>query len=233
MTAAPKNAKNKNTGKKSTPEKMPRPNRVVLIGGGVLVVALVLGGFWWSSYSQTPAYSIARLSKATQGRDWNGVQKYLDVNAVVGQIAKVDARKMAESQMTTSAVGSTYSATSTAGPKGASSVVTRTVTATMVAGAVNAISDFMALGLQQAEMQAFQKSVQDGSWKETDTIAVYFTGTKPKSVTYDGGDAIVTVGVQDVTTGPFDVRMRMTRSGKQWKVVSIENVADLPSFAQR
>ena len=59
-------------------------------GGGIalaivlLLIAGLVAGLWW--YSTTPRFALTRLAQSAQGGDWEGVRRYMEVDAVADDI---------------------------------------------------------------------------------------------------------------------------------------------------
>lgn len=81
-----------------------RRSPLILAVAAVLVVAIVGGAaWWWVSFTRSPAYSLGRLAAAVQQNNWDGVQKYVDVDSVIGQA--VDAAVSKSLEKDTSGLG--------------------------------------------------------------------------------------------------------------------------------
>lgn len=74
----------------------PRSNLPLLIVL-VVVIALIAGaGLWWRNFTTSPSYSLGQLAKAVQDKDWDGVQKYVDTDAIIDQAMDVLASQAPE-----------------------------------------------------------------------------------------------------------------------------------------
>lgn len=67
-----------------------RLRTILLVSLIVVLALLVVGGLRWVQYVRSPQYSVEQLARAATAKDWEGVQKYVDVDAVVGD--QVDKR---------------------------------------------------------------------------------------------------------------------------------------------
>lgn len=171
---------------------------VVLLG--VLLVGGIAGGIWWINFWRSPAYSLGQLANAVQHKNWEGVQKYVDVDSVMGTAVDAAMRKALEQD--TSGFGA------------------------LAAG----LAQTMKPALIQQAKEGFKKSVEEGSSSATDTASFsdYFSAKRIKSTTYVGEEAIVTVAVPGESGKEFDLQLRMKRNGNYWRVIAIDNILDLP-----
>jgi hypothetical protein len=179
-------------------------SRTALVVALILLLALVLGaGIWWLNYTRSPTYSLGQLAQAVQDRDWVGVQKYVDVQAVVGQA--VDAAVSKSLNGDTSGIGS------------------------LATGLAQSAKPTL---VQQAT-ELLRKSVETRATSSGDgvgSLVGFFAANQVKSVTYvSDGEALVTVAVP-YSGQVFDLRLRMKRTGDHWRVTGIENILDLPAL---
>lgn len=176
---------------------------VALMVAGVLLIAVV-GGLVWMNYTRSPAYSLGLLASAAQNRDWDSVQKYVDVEAIVGKA--VDAALGKTLKEDTSGLGAL--------------------------GAELAQSTKPAL-VQQAK-EVLRQSIERGagailpnrSW-----LVSSFVVKQVRSVTYIGDEALVTVEVPLKPGAPFELKLKMKRVDDFWRVVAIENILDFPGVS--
>jgi hypothetical protein len=184
----------------------PAKSKTSLIVAVVVLVAILAGaGLWWLDYTRSPAYSIGQLAQAAQNRDWIGVQKYVDIEAVVGQV--VDAA------VSRSVKGDT---------SGLEPLLRQ------LAGSAKP-------ALVQRAKDALRQAIESGgSWSGYglgSPVGVY-AANQVKSVTYVGDEALVSVAVP-YGGKVFDVRLRMKRVDDHWRVTAIENVLDLSVLGLR
>jgi hypothetical protein len=188
----------------ATPPSRPAKSRTLLIIVALVLIALLVGaGLWWLDYTRSPAYSVGQLAQAVQDRDWVGVQRYVDVQAVVGQA--VDAAVSKSLNGDTSGIGS------------------------LVTGLAQSAKP--ALVKQATEL--LRSSVETRATSSVDgvgSLVGFFAANHVKSVTYlSDAEALVTVAVP-YSGQVFDLRLRMKRTGDHWHVTGIENILDLPAF---
>ena len=166
-----------------------------------MAVLLLLGGLLaWRSYTTSPGYSLGQLAVAVERNDWDGVQKYVDLDSLIGQIIDVAVSKTIETD--TSGFGA------------------------LAAGLAQSMKPTL---IQQAK-DSWRKSVESGSSSSGGTSGNFrpvFAAKRVKSVTRIGDEALVTVEVPSSGT-TYDVRLRMKRVDNFWRVTSIENLSDLP-----
>lgn len=176
-------------------------------GGCALVVALILllvavgGGLAWVNYTRSPTYSLGMLANAARNKDWDGVQKYVDVDAVVSQA--VDAAVGQRLTSDTSGFG----------------------------GLVAGLAQSMKPALIQQAKAAFKKSIESGqvSVGGLGGVASIFAGQRVKSVTFIGEEALVTVEVPQDAVAPFNLKLKMKRVDDFWRVTAVENILELPN----
>ncbi len=178
-----------------------RRSRLPFVVAAVVLAALLVGGgLWWRSFTRSPAYSLGQLAKAVDNKDWDGVQKYVDIEALVNQV--VDTALAQSIQDDDTGFGA------------------------LAAGFAQSLKPSL---VQQAK-EAFREGVeQDGGSSEGAPFAGYFSAKKVKSVTYIGDEALVTVEVPDDGGEDFELKLKMKRVDDFWRVVGIENIMDLPA----
>ena len=184
----------------STPHKSHAALIVTLALIAILLLAGIGAAVWWIDFTHSPAYSIGQLAEAVQRRDWDGVQKYVDIDSVVRQA--VDA------------------AVSTAVKQDTSGL------AALAAG----VAQFTKPALVAQTKQTLRTSVEQGqSTLTTDSISLvgFFAINQVKSVTYVGGDALATVELPLARGKPLELKLRMKRVGDHWRVIAIDNILEL------
>ena len=192
----------------ATATRPPRPakSKTPLVAALVLVALLLGAGLWWLNYTRSPAYSLGQLAQAVQDRNWVGVQKYVDVQAVVNQA--VDAAVSKPLSGDTSGIGS------------------------LVTGLAQSAKP----ALVQQATELLRTSVETRATSSSDgagALVQFFAANQIKSVTYvNDGEAVVTVAVP-YSGKVFDVRLRMKRVDDHWRVRGIENILDLPALWAR
>jgi hypothetical protein len=181
-----------------------RRSRAALIVTLALIAILLLAGIgaavWWIDFTHSPAYSIGQLAEAVQRRDWDGVQKYVDIDSVVRHA--VDAAVSKAVKQDTTGLGA------------------------LAAGIVKSTkADLVA----QAKLTLRQGVEQGQSTLATDSISSvgFFAINQVKSVTYVGDEALVTVEVPLARGKPLELKLRMKRVGDHWRVIAIDNILDL------
>jgi hypothetical protein len=180
--------------------RVPKRNVVLAVVAAVVLLAAAIGGVLWIEFTRSPAYSVARLGNAIQNKDWNGVQKYVDVDAVVGQAVDVAVSK---------AVGGDTGILGELGSQVASS------TKPVLAAEAKTL-------LKQGVEQGLGSVLPN-----QDVLVSSFVLTQVKSTTYVANEARVTVEVPLKTGAPFELKLRMRRVDDHWRVVAIENVGDV------
>lgn len=179
----------------------PEKSKTSLIVAVVVLVAILAGaGLWWLDYTRSPAYSLGQLAQAAQDRDWVGVQKYVDIEAVVGQVVDVDVSRSVKGD--TSGLGS------------------------LVTGLAQSAKPALVEQAKETLRQSIEASAATAGGA-AGSLAGFFIANQVKSVTYVGDEALVTVAVP-YSGKVFDVRLKMKRVDDHWRVTGIENVLDLP-----
>jgi Protein of unknown function (DUF2939) len=190
----------------ATPPSRPAKSRTPLIIAALVLIALLVGaGLWWLDYTRSPAYSIGQLAQAVQDRDWNGVQKYVDIDAVVGQVVDAAVGKSTEG-----------------GTSGLEPLLQQ------LAGSAKP-------ALVQRAKDALRQAIESGgSWSGygLGSLVGVCAANQVKSVDYIGDEALVAVAVP-YGGKVFDVRLRMKRVDDHWRVTAIENVLDLSVLGLR
>lgn len=163
-----------------------------------IAVALVLamaGGVGWMRYAATPQYSLAQLENAARGRDWAGVQKYIDFDAIASDlIAGVTAKVTAQDSSGSGALGA--------------SMAQR-----MKPAFVRQLKD------------GLKKSVEGGGTQQTGGLSGLLVAKEPKSVTFVGDKALVTVAVPSSGGGAQELKLTMKKVGDLWRIVALETSA--------
>jgi hypothetical protein len=185
----------------ATPPSRRAKSKTSLIVAALVLIAMLVGaGLWWLDYTRSPAYSLGQLAQAVQDRDWNGFQKYVDIEAVVGQV--VDAAVSGSVKGDTLGLGS------------------------LVTGLANTAKPALVQQAKETLRQSIEASAATAG-AAAGSLAGFFIANQVKSVTYVGDEALVTVAVP-YSGKVFDVRLKMKRVDDHWRVTGIENVLDLP-----
>jgi hypothetical protein len=67
-----------------------KPRRFLPLAAlAVVAVLAAVGALLWVDYTHTPQYSLGQMARAAQNKDWDGVQKYVDVDAVASAFVDV------------------------------------------------------------------------------------------------------------------------------------------------
>jgi hypothetical protein len=178
-----------------------------LIGIPVLAVlaaaAITVGGIAWLDFRYSPSYCLAQISIGVQERDWDRVDKYVDVDAVVA------------SAMDSAAAGLTQN-----DPPSYIKLTSNVAKAT---------SPYVAEKVEDA----LRKSVEHGPSSATEPAAGSLRDVlavmSVKNVTYDEKGALATVGVRNASGAPVNLAIRMQRGffTRHWRITAIENILDL------
>jgi len=188
------------TGAPVTATTRKRGGRTAAVAVILLLVAVGVG-VAWVSYTRSPTYSLGMMANAARSKDWDGVQKYVDVDAVVGHA--VDAALGQGLKSTTSGFG----------------------------GLVAGLAQSTKPALSQLAKASFKNSIESGQVSLGGLVGVasIFVGQRVKSVTFTGNEALVTVEVPQDAVAPFDLKLRMKRVDDFWRVTAIENILELPN----
>jgi len=177
-------------------------SRLPLLIAVVVAVAVLAGaGLWWRSFTRSPGYSLGQLAKAVQEKDWDGVQKYVDIDEVVDQLMGVAmSQALEEDDSGFGALG---------------------------AALFESMKPALAKEVKDSFQEAIENGVSDGD-SAPSSLAGFLAADKVKSITYIGDEALVTVEIPGDGDKSVDLRLRMKRVDDFWRVVAIENIEDLP-----
>jgi len=76
---------------------------------GVVAVVAVVGAVLWLNFTHSPEYSLAQMASAARSKNWDGVQKYMDVDAVTSNLVDVAVAKTLAQKRTGCARGGSCS----------------------------------------------------------------------------------------------------------------------------
>ncbi len=196
----------------------PVPGRLrrymVLVAALVLAVAIGVGAVVASArYKESPRYSLAQLTVAVTSKDWAGVERYMDVDAV--------ASNYMEALLTTAQGDAAAEATATLGREGVKDNDDGM-------GGGKAVADMNPVFLQRFR-DSLRKGVESGSFKsDAGGIASVLLGKRPKDVDYESADVTrVTVEVPAAAGDTQVITLRMERDGDLWRITAVENLDDL------
>lgn len=172
--------------------------RTVLWASLIVALALLVAGAAWTNYTRSPNYSLAQLARAVAVKDWNGVQKYVDVEAVVSQ--QVDAA-------TTETFGEDD---------------------TWYGAVAADLAEWAKPGLTHGAKDIFQAVVELGPDRPNATVdlAGLSTTMSITSVTREGDYALVTLEAPYGNERTINVKLGMKRVDNLWKVIAIEDIAE-------
>jgi len=164
----------------------------------VVLALLAVAGAAWINYT-SPRYSVGQLARAAADGDWDGVQKYVDVEAVVSH--RVDAATM----------GTFGGGDSWLGAVGAK------------------LAESAKPGLTQGASNLLRTGIEMGPDRPNAAVdlAGLFALKSVKSVTYAGDQALVTVAAPYGKERTIDVTLRMKRVDNFWRVIAVEDSAAL------
>jgi hypothetical protein len=184
--------------------------RLRLLVAAALLGVLLLAGLgvvaWWVSFTRSPAYSIEQLSTAMRHRDWDGFQKYVDVEAIAaGAFGALESEPAAQDSAETSVADTEY---------------------------VQMMGHGLADTVNEGIKYAFDKGPSSATLAGS-VFSTAITARDVKSVAYTGGEAAVVVEIPLAEGGSTDVKLRMKRVGDHWRVVAVENAAELVGGGKR
>ncbi|HEV2912071.1 MAG TPA: DUF2939 domain-containing protein [Pyrinomonadaceae bacterium] len=168
---------------------------IVAIALGVLLLGLLVGGyFWWQSYKTTPAYTLALLVDAAQRDDQAAFDQLVDTNKIVENFVP---------QVTEKALGRYASALTAPIRKQVEQQVPK-----LVPSVRQSVRD-------EVTKQVKEMSQRAGNWPFP-LVALgipYAVGIKE-----EGDAAHVDVNLRD-----RPVQLTMQRSGERWKIVAVKD----------
>jgi len=190
-----------------------KPRWMTLVAVLMAVVVVGIGAVLWMRYAQSPRRSLAGLSDAVQARDWDGVQRYVDVDGVASHFV--------DSALSTARGDDVSDAEDerAAGGDGAMSARPR-----KEKDAPSMKSVFVG-----KFREALRRSVEDATLSaDAGGVSSVLLGGKVKQVTYASkADASVTMAVPDGVGGTQEITLRMRWAEDHWRIVALENVGDL------
>jgi hypothetical protein len=137
---------------------------------------------------------------ADKSRDWARVQKYVDVDALLGQFIGAGVRQSINPQ----------------DPKASAYVA--------------ALAQGTKPSFVKVQKQSMRKRVESGPAAKATTKDFMWSildVKKVESVSYVGGKAHVKVAVSNGNGTTMDLTLTMERAGRSWRVVGIDNMVDL------
>lgn len=178
-----------------------RPRRWLLIAALVVVSAVTVAavsGLLRARDAGSPQYSLRQMASAVENKDWSGVERYVDVDAVASHF-----------------VGSMFAGQAAEG--------------TSAAGAMRpGLAPKMTATFTRQFRAAVQQAVEATAATANRGVAGRPFVLRAKSVTYLGqNEALVLVELPVAGGGAQDVKLRMKRVDDHWRVIAVEDVADL------
>lgn len=171
---------------------------VVLIGG-------VVAAFAWSNYTRSPQYSLKMLGKAVGDHDWDGFQRYVDVDAIANQ-----AFDAAMSQSTKETLEKDDSGFGALG-------------AALAQGIVQSLKPAFVEQVRTAIKTAIT-SEDDANTDGVGALPARVRTSTQVTVQREGDTAMVSLKSKDTTQA---LELRMKRVDDHWKVVAIVNIVEL------
>lgn len=183
----------------------PRRRRLgCLIALAIVIIVAIAGSLWWRNYLRSPQASLTRLAQAAQRGDWQGVDRYVDVKAVIGDV--VDAtieRALADSESELSQLGE------------------------LGQEFARQFADTMRPRLtEEIERQVRERveSTQPDTKRLAGTLTVV---NRPREVSIHGDGALVTVVLPyEGKRLPLELEMRRVDE-RTWEVVGLRNAGDV------
>lgn len=179
--------------------------RTVLWASLVVVLALLVAFAAWTNYTHSPNYSLAQLARAVADKDWKGVQKYVDVEAVVNQ--QVDTA-------TTETFGD--------GDSWHGAVAAK-------------VAEWAKPGLTHGAKDVLHAVVEMGPDRPNAAVdlAGLSATMSIKSVTRQGDHALVSLEAAYGNERAINVKLRMKRVDDYWRVIAIEDIAEAATRGRR
>lgn len=184
------------------------PDRTKRRGSGgialVIIMLLIVGlvaGLWW--YSTTPRFALTRLAQSAQGGDWEGVRRYMEVDAVADDIVDSAIEQ---------ALADRESQIGQLGLLGEG----------LAAGIAEAMKPQLAEEVR-AQMRE-QVEAQEGSARTW--FGAIVVGADPESLDVQNGEARAVV-VLPYRGQRVRLDLGMQRADGRWRVVTLNNAAEL------
>jgi len=183
-----------------------------------LLVVVAGAGAWFFGFTRSPAYSLGELAKAGQARDMDGVQKYLDIDAVIDQLLDI-------------AISKVLAESGEADPSAAGMIeMMKPMLAEQLKEEIRkSIEEGKGAGGSGTGLvtNLFALTGGPGGAQKAGPITNLFVLGKAKTTGRTGNEALLTIGIKDRKGKPLDLTLRMKRTGNHWQVIAIENAEEL------
>lgn len=192
------------------PKKTQRP-WLLLVALAVLALVAVVFGVLRAPRPESPEHALRQLSKAAENKDWGGVQKYMDVDAVATHYVDV---------ALSNALGDD-------GADGAGAMAGGNAMGASSGGV--GVGRTMKPVFVQRFRDSLKKRVEEGTLKaDAGGVASVLRGKKPKRVSYvSRKEASASVEVPAGAGGTREVTLRMEWADDHWRIVALENIGEL------
>ena len=175
-----------------------RRRRISWLVAGIAVALVLVGvsGALWVRYTETPQYSLTQLTGAARAKDWAGVQKYIDFEAVADNLI---------AGVTLNVNAGDGNGSGSAGAKMATGM--------------------KPVFLKQLK-DGMRESVASDEMKSTSGLFGVLSAKKPTIVKSVGGESLVTVQVAKDGGGVLELKLKMRRVGDYWRIIAFGSAAE-------
>jgi hypothetical protein len=180
-----------------------RGRSTLLVLGIVLLVLVVIGVLAWRQYTTSPRYALTQLALSAQSGDWEGVQTWMDVDAVSDDI--VDAaieQALADRESEIGQLG--------------------LLGEELAAGIAEAMRPRLAEEVREQMREQIQS--QDGDARRY--FGALYIGNNPEALEVSGDQARAVVELP-YRERQVELDLGLQRAGDAWRVVQLNNAAEL------
>lgn len=194
-------------------KRLPKP--LLLAAVALVALAVIAFALLQDRRTGTPEYSLGQMTEAVRSGDWDGVQKYMDIDAVAGSFVDATlANAMGEDSPDAlgggaGGMGGGGNAPGSSGP-----------------GLAETMKDVFVRQFREAVKRSVEARGKT-STGDPSTLLLIENPTSVESVSET--EVLATVQVRTDAAGTQDIAVRMIRAGDHWRIISLENFAELMS----
>ena len=161
------------------------------------------GGSWWKTYTDTPQYSLARMTVAVSNGDWEGFLEYVDIDRLTEGFVDAAISKVTE-QFLKEEGDNPFAA--------------------LGLGVLQGMKPTM---ISEAKKSFKEAVIGKGEVESAEAASASFLTDLPVEMSASGGNALITYAGTDDKGKPVDVVVRIERDGEVWRLVAFDNVEEL------